>query len=65
MDKQKQLQPLSSNNAILILTNHFLGDHWCVADPLSQEQVNAIIVDDMLRKYPQGKFRRIHKNGGF
>jgi len=65
MDKQKQLQPLSAREAMHILKDHFLGDHWYVADPLSPEQVNAIIVDNMLRKYPQGKFRRIHKNGGF
>jgi len=41
------------------LIDHFLGKDWYVADPLSSKQVNTIAIEEILKKYPSGKTRRI------
>ena len=44
-------KPMTDSKALKILTGYFLGKDWYVADPLSPEQVNVIMVRDIIRKY--------------
>ena len=57
--EDEPLKSIKAQNAIRILIDHFLGKDWYVVDPLTSEQVNAIAVDEIIKKYPKGKFRRI------
>lgn len=43
--------PMSAQEALDILTSYLLGDDYCVVNPLSQTQVNAVIVEQILDKY--------------
>lgn len=47
--------PLNSQEALKILTKHFLGDDWYVVMPLNQQQVNTEAVYEILRKFPEKK----------
>ena len=40
-----------AQDAVNKLTEHFLGKDWYVVDPLSNMQVNPIIVYEIERKY--------------
>lgn len=58
-----ELKPLTAPEALCELADYFLGDDWYVADPLGVTQVNAIIVDEIKKKYPNRKRSRRAKNG--
>jgi len=45
--------PLSAQEALDILTTHFLGNDWCVTTPCCTEQVNTEAVHDILWSYPK------------
>lgn len=47
----KPLEPMSDRQAIQELIDYILGKGWCVVDPLSQAQVNAIAVEEIKRKF--------------
>jgi len=51
------LTPLSSGDAIQTLVKYLLGEDYYIVDPVNGEQGNAIIVDDILRKYSR-KYRK-------
>lgn len=44
---------LDAQTAVDILTEHFLGEDWYVVDPLTNDQVNPIVVREILQKYPR------------
>jgi hypothetical protein len=52
MDK---LIPLSPQEAVNALIDHFLGKGWYIADPVSGPQGNAIAVDEIKRRFPKLK----------
>ena len=45
------LKSIEAQKALNILIEHFLGPDWYVVDPLGPKQVNAIAVDEILKKY--------------
>ena len=49
--------------AINILAEHFLGKENLVIEgyPATNAQWNSEVVHEILRRYPNGKIRRIHK----
>lgn len=49
--EMKPLKPLSNGEAMQELINYILGNNWYVVDPLSQNQVNAIAVDEIKKKF--------------
>lgn len=49
--EMKPLKPLSDREATQELINYILGNDWYVVDPLSQNQVNAIAVDEIKKKF--------------
>lgn len=53
--------PTEAQEALNVLTEHFLGESWYVVDPLCTRQVNTVALCEILKKYPSGKFRRIMK----
>lgn len=48
---------IPSQVALNFLTRYLLGEDWYVIDPICNAQVNAIIVDEILRKYSK-RFRK-------
>lgn len=42
---------ITDREALDILQNHILGEDWYVVDPMSNNQVNPILVNDILKKY--------------
>jgi acyl carrier protein phosphodiesterase len=58
-----KVEPLEAQKAVDILADHFLGRDWYVVDPLCATQVNAIVVDEIIHKYPKRKklvMRRVY-----
>lgn len=53
-----ELKPLTGQEAVDELIEHFLGVRWYVVDPLSTAQVNAIAVDEIKKKYPNEPKRK-------
>lgn len=47
--------PLDAQEALNILTEHFLGEDWYVTIPVNQQQVNTEAVYEILRKFPEKK----------
>ena len=43
--------PMNAQLALNILTDYLLGEDWYVATSMSQEQVNACVVEQILDKY--------------
>jgi hypothetical protein len=57
-DSENMLPPkLSDKQALVFLREYLLGSDWCVIDPISQEQFNTMLVDDILYKYSK-KYRK-------
>lgn len=42
---------MDAQEAIYKLKDYLLGENWYIVDPVSCKQGNAIIVDEILRKY--------------
>lgn len=55
------LNSLDGQEALNVLIEHFLGPEWYVTDPLGPKQVNAIAVDEILKKYSGPIFQIIKK----
>ena len=47
--------PIDAQYGLNILIEHFLGHNWYVTMPISQKQVNAEAIYEILRKYPEKK----------
>lgn len=57
-DSENMLPPkLSDKQTLVFLREYLLGSDWCVIDPISQEQFNTMLVDDILYKYSK-KYRK-------
>ena len=50
-DYLNKLEPISSDAAMSMLITYLFGPDWYVTDPLGQDQINAIAVEDIIRKY--------------
>ena len=48
---------VSDKTALNILVRYLLGEDYYIVDPVGQTQANAIIVDDILKKY-SSKYRK-------
>lgn len=55
----KPLDPLTYEQALQQLIEYILGKDWYVVDPLSQAQVNAIVVDEIKSKFDKLTYRRL------
>ena len=44
-------QPMSDTEFRKKITKLLLGDDWCVVLPISQEQANTCVYDEIKRKY--------------
>ena len=53
--------PMNAQEALDILTSYLLGDDWYVVDPMSVEQCNACVVEQILDKYSK-KWKKDWKN---
>ena len=47
----KPLEPMSDKQVRQELIDYILGKDWYVVDPLSQDQINAIAVEEIKRKW--------------
>jgi hypothetical protein len=47
--------PIDAQYGLNILIKHFLGRNWYTTMPISQKQVNAEAIYEILRKYPEKK----------
>ena len=53
------LKPLSDREALQELINYILGKDWYVVDPLCNDQVNAIAVDEIKKEFDMLTNRKI------
>ena len=50
---------LSAKDALQLLCDELLGENYYIPDPVTQEQANAIIALDILKRYaPKKKLKR-------
>lgn len=49
--EMKPLEPMSDRQAMQELIDYILGKDWYVVDPLSNDQVNAIAVEEIKKKF--------------
>lgn len=56
-----KISTMEAQELINEIVNHFLGDDWCITDCVGGKQVNALILDELKNKYPEGRLRRIPK----
>ena len=47
------MEPLTAHRAMRVLIEHLLGPDWHVVDSLGPEQVYAIAVHEIMKKYPK------------
>jgi len=62
-DSDDQMFPngTDAQTCVNILAEHFLGKDLVLTYPGCGTQWNSEVVHEILRKYPSGKIRRIHK----
>ena len=56
--------PTDEKLAIQVLADYLLGEDWCVAMPMSQDQANTCIVDAILSKYSKQYRKDIKQEKG-
>lgn len=56
---------ISDKEFIRIIFNHFLGRDFYFVDPLSNEQINALAVEEILSRYPNDKSNLFSKIKNF
>lgn len=64
MDKRlrtRTADTMTAQDLVNELVDHFLGTDWYIADPICNIRANAIILEEILERYPSGKFRKIPK----
>ena len=49
--EMKPLEPMSYRQAMQELIDYILGKDWYVVDPLSNDQVNAIAVEEIKKEF--------------
>lgn len=66
-----KLHGIEAQEAIHILCEYLLGEDYYIVDPVGPKQANAIIIDDILRKYSKRfkkelkelEYEKAHPNG--
>ncbi len=53
--------PTDAQTGLNVLINHFLGEDWCVVDPVSPRQVNTKAILEILYRYPKPSIRKWFK----
>lgn len=53
------MEKLNSQQAFNILVSHFMGDKFFVMVDVADESTIPMIVNEIVKKYPKGKIRRI------
>lgn len=56
--------PTDEKLALQVLVDYLLGEDWYIAIPISQDQANTCIVDEILRKYSKQYRKDIKKLQG-
>lgn len=51
IEEMEPLNPMSDKEALRELIDYILGKDWYVVDPLSNDQVNTIAVEEIKRKF--------------
>lgn len=49
---------IKAQEALNILTKHFLGENWYIVSPMHTEQVNVEAVYEILQKYPMWRDKK-------
>ncbi len=49
---------IKAQEALNILTQHFLGEDWYIVSPIHTEQVNVEAVYEILQKYPMWRDKK-------
>lgn len=57
--EMKPLEPMSDRQVRQELIDYVLGKDWYVADPLGQDQINAIAVEEIKRKWDMLTYRKL------
>lgn len=55
------LVPIDGERAFYEITEYILGKNYYIVDPLSQDQANAIILEDIKKKYDRLNNTKIKK----
>lgn len=50
--ENNSLPTMTAEEALNVLTNHFLGSNYYIVDPVHATQANVIIVEEIISKYP-------------
>lgn len=61
-DLNVPLKELTKEEGFDLLCDYFLGDNYYIADPVSQNQANAVMVDDIIRSYESKYSHRTKEN---
>lgn len=61
-DLNVPLKEMTKEEGFDLLCDYFLGDDYYIADPVSQTQANAIMVDDIIRSYESKYSYRTKEN---
>lgn len=55
---------IDAREALDVLKDFFLGENWYISDPVSPNQANVYIVNDILSKFPR-KYKKFCKKKGW
>lgn len=61
-DLNAPLKEMTKEEGFDLLCDYFLGDNYYIADPVSQNQANAIMTDDIIRFYESKYSYRTKEN---
>lgn len=50
-DQIKRYEAINGQEAFNLLIDHILGKDWTVVDPMNQDQVNVIALNEIVAKY--------------
>lgn len=54
-----KISTMSGQEAFNELVTHFMGKNYYIVDPLSNDQANAIILNEIKKKYPRPFKKRL------
>lgn len=57
-------EPITAEQALEVLQNFFLGEDFCIVDPVSPRQANVYVVDAILNKFPR-KYKKFCKKNNW
>lgn len=50
-DQIKRYEAINGQEAFNLLIDHILGKDWTVVDPMNQDQVNVVALNEIVAKY--------------